>query len=70
MVRKVLTGIRDIIASHSNLTNGLSEEEIRVVEQRMDACSDCVLNKKCLHCGCKIPEKMFSMQAKCPQGKW
>lgn len=70
MIRKVINGIRDVMAAYSNLTNGLTEEEIKVVEGRMEACAECVKNKKCLHCGCKIPEKMFSLQAKCPQGKW
>ncbi len=70
MAGNIIKGIRDIIASKANLLNGLSDDEIRTIEKRMEACSDCVQNKKCLHCGCKIPEKMFSMQAKCPQGKW
>lgn len=37
-------------------------------EQRLKDCEPCVVNKKCVLCGCKTPEKLFTING-CPNSK-
>lgn len=49
---------------------GQSVKYCEVVVSRADACRPCVENGSCLHCGCSMPEAMFSMENECSEGKW
>lgn len=63
--------VRDIIVAYSKIyNNDISAKDIAMVEARMSKCPECVQLERCIHCGCKIPEKMFSEKATCPLKRW
>ena len=51
----------------------IESEPPHVQEQilnRMNKCAPCVLNGKCVSCGCNTQKMMRSYTKTCPQNKW
>lgn len=47
--------------------------EIHEIEQyhfRLLSCPDCVGFGTCVHCGCKVPERMWNRKETCSEMKW
>lgn len=59
---KVLDGVSKYALYKANLLPTHIKQQF---EDRMINCQPCIDNKKCLICGCKTPEKLFTVQG-CP----
>ena len=39
-------------------------------EERAEKCRECLVNGRCVVCGCKTPEMFYAPNKHCPKGKW